>query len=234
MQKYRRLEILGILLVSISIFVLASLLGYNANEEPTISPNIQIENPMGILGLYLAHYLVKLTFGFSTIILPIIGLFWGWFLISKRKLNDLKKGSIYGLIIMVFLSITIATIEIMTSDETEINYISSGLIGGNISQLIIDWLSIWGAILFLASGYLIIFRSYFDFDYHGSYTSIKSKIILSLNKIQFKKEIKKEERKKNDHKKHLKERLNKKIKTENTKVLKSNVNRERNSMEYAK
>ena len=155
MQKYRRLEILGILFVSISIFVLASLLGYNANEEPTISPNIQIENPMGILGLYLAHYLVKLTFGFSTIILPIIGLFWGWFLISKRKLNDLKKGSIYGLIIMVFLSITIATIEIMTSDETEINYISSGLIGGNISQLIIDWLSIWGAILFLISGYLL-------------------------------------------------------------------------------
>ena len=163
MQKYRRLEILGILFVSISIFVLASLLGYNANEEPTISPNIQIENPMGILGLYLAHYLIKLTFGFSTIILPIIGLFWGWFLISKRKLNDLKKGSIYGLIIMVLLSITIATIEIMSSDEIEINYISSGLIGGNISQLIIDWLSIWGAILFLTSGYLIIFRSYFDF-----------------------------------------------------------------------
>ena len=69
MQKYRRLEILGILFVSISIFVLASLVGYNANEEPSISPNIQIENPMGILGLYLSHYLIKLTFGFSTIIL---------------------------------------------------------------------------------------------------------------------------------------------------------------------
>ena len=163
MQKYRRLEILGILFVSISIFILASLLGYNANEEPTISPNIQIENPMGILGLYIAHYLIKLTFGFSTITLPIIGLFWGWFLISKRKLKDLKKGSIYGLIIMVFLSITIATIEILTSNETEINYISSGLIGGNISQLIIDWLSIWGAILFLISGYLIIIRSFYFF-----------------------------------------------------------------------
>ena len=220
MQKYRRLEILGILFVSISIFVLASLLGYNANEEPTISPNIQIENPMGILGLYLAHYLVKLTFGFSTIILPIIGLFWGWFLISKRKLNDLKKGSIYGLTIMVFLSITIATIEIMTSDETEINYISSGLIGGNISQLIIDWLSIWGAILFLISGYLIILRSYFDFDYHGSYKSIKSKIILWLNKFQFKKEIRREESKKLEHKKYLKNRLNEKIKNQNTKVFK--------------
>ena len=87
MQKYRRLEILGILFVSISIFVLASLLGYNANEEPTISQNIQIENPMGILGLYLAHYLVKLTFGFSTIILPIIGLFLGMVFNFKEKIK---------------------------------------------------------------------------------------------------------------------------------------------------
>ena len=222
MQKYRRLEILGILFVSISIFVLASLLGYNANEEPTISPNIQIENPMGILGVYLAHYLIKITFGFSTIIIPIIGLFWGWFLISKRKLNDLKKGSIYGILIMIFLSVTIATIEIISSDEIEINYISSGLIGGNISQLIIDWLSIWGAILFLMSGYLIILRSYFDFDYHGFFTLSKRKINLWVNKLQFKKEIKKSESIKLEHTKNLKARLNEKIKSENTKIFKPN------------
>ena len=64
-------------------FVLVSIIGYNMHEEPTISPNVQIENPMGILGVYISHYLIKLTFGFSTIILPIIGLFWGWFLFSK-------------------------------------------------------------------------------------------------------------------------------------------------------
>ena len=67
MNKHRRLEILGILLVAISVFILVSLIGYNVNEEPTISPNIKIENPMGILGVYIAHYFIKLTFGFSTI-----------------------------------------------------------------------------------------------------------------------------------------------------------------------
>ena len=57
MNKNRRLEILGILIVSISVFILISLLGYNVSEEPTISPNVKIENPMGILGVFISHFL---------------------------------------------------------------------------------------------------------------------------------------------------------------------------------
>ena len=49
MGNERRLEILGILLVALSMFLLVSQLGYNPNEEPTISPNIRPTNPMGIL-----------------------------------------------------------------------------------------------------------------------------------------------------------------------------------------
>ena len=97
MNKNRRLEILGILIVSISVFILISLLGYNASEEPTISPNVKIENPMGILGVFISHYLIKLTFGFSTIILPIIGFFWGWFLFSNRKMKKLKTITFYSI-----------------------------------------------------------------------------------------------------------------------------------------
>ena len=87
MNKNRRLEILGILIVSISVFLLISLLGYNASEEPTISPNVKIENPMGILGVFISHFLIKLSFGFSSITLPIMGIFWGWFLFSKKRLD---------------------------------------------------------------------------------------------------------------------------------------------------
>ena len=57
MNKNRRLEILGILIVSISVFTLISLIGYNVSEEPTISPNVKIENPMGILGVFISHFL---------------------------------------------------------------------------------------------------------------------------------------------------------------------------------
>ena len=49
-MKERKLEILGILSIAISFLVIVSMLGYNAFEDPGISPNIQVENPMGILG----------------------------------------------------------------------------------------------------------------------------------------------------------------------------------------
>ena len=62
MNKNRRLEILGILIVSISVFILISLIGYNVSEEPIISPNVKIENPMGILGVFISHFLIKLSF----------------------------------------------------------------------------------------------------------------------------------------------------------------------------
>ena len=76
MENDRRLEILGILIIALSVFILVSLLGYNSNEEPSISPNIQIDNPMGILGLITSYVLVKKGFGYVSILLPMIGFAW--------------------------------------------------------------------------------------------------------------------------------------------------------------
>ena len=66
MASERRLEIFGILLIAISVFLLFSLLGYNPNEEPSISPNVKVENPMGIFGVTISHVLIKLGFAETT------------------------------------------------------------------------------------------------------------------------------------------------------------------------
>ena len=70
-MKERRLEILGILSVAISLLVFVSLLGYNPNEDPGSSPNVRLENPMGILGVWIAYFFIKLTFGYSSCNLPL-------------------------------------------------------------------------------------------------------------------------------------------------------------------
>ncbi|HIA24082.1 MAG TPA: hypothetical protein EYN76_06830 [Candidatus Marinimicrobia bacterium] len=54
--KDRRLEILGILIITTSLLVFVSLIGYSPSEDPGISPNVQIENPLGILGVYLSYF----------------------------------------------------------------------------------------------------------------------------------------------------------------------------------
>ena len=102
MASDRRLEIFGILIIAVSVFLLFSLLGYNPNEEPSISPNVKIENPMGILGLVIAHVFVKLGFGYVTVVIPIFGLLWGWTLFAKKKYENLIKISQYG-ILFIFL-----------------------------------------------------------------------------------------------------------------------------------
>ena len=91
MENERRLEILGILTIALSVFISVSLIGYNTSEEPSISSNVQVTNPMGILGIFTSHLFIKLGFGFSTIVIPLLGFAWGWFLFSKKELTEIKE-----------------------------------------------------------------------------------------------------------------------------------------------
>ena len=155
MENERRLEILGILTIALSVFILVSLSGYNPSEEPSISSNVQVTNPMGILGIFTSHLFIKLGFGYSTIIIPLLGFAWGWFLFSKKELTEIIRGSAYGLGIMVLISVTVGVLSIQVTGEEPVSYLGSGLVGGVLAELFLDWLSIWGTALFLIAGYLI-------------------------------------------------------------------------------
>ena len=175
MQEERRLEILGILIIALSVFVLVSIGGYNPSEEPSISSNVQVTNPMGILGIFTAHFFIKLGFGFSSIIIPLLGLVWGWFLFAKKELADVIRGTNYGLGTMALLSVTIGVFSIQLPMEDAVSYNVSGLIGGVLAKLALDWLSIWGTSLFLIAGFLMIIRGYFNLDYYGPFVNAKEK-----------------------------------------------------------
>ena len=176
MQEERRLEILGILIIALSVFVLVSIGGYNPSEEPSISSNIQVTNPMGILGIFTAHYFIKIGFGFSSIIIPLLGLVWGWFLFSKKELAEIIRGTYYGLGSMLLISVSVGVLSIqLASEDTVGYYLASGLIGGNIAYLFLHMLSIWGTSLFLIAGFLMIIRGYFNLDYYGPFITAKEK-----------------------------------------------------------
>ena len=114
MENERRLEILGILIIALAVFILVSITGYNANEEPSIVffKDNKVVNSMGPLGVLTSHLFIKLGFGYASIILPILGLVWGWFLFAKKNWKELIRGSLYGLGTMFLISITIGVISI--------------------------------------------------------------------------------------------------------------------------
>ena len=192
MKNERRLEILGILIIALSFFLLLSIIGYNQNEEPSISSGIQIENPMGILGVFISHLFIKLGFGYNVIILPFLGFAWGWFLFSKKDMTLLLRVSKFSLILMVLLSLNTGVLIYFYADEGK-NYIISGLIGGNLAGLLISFLSIWGTILFILVAYLILVRAYFNLDYYRPFKLLNAKwIIWKTKKIESDKEKEKE------------------------------------------
>ena len=90
-MKERRLEILGILLITVSLLILISFLGYNSNEDPGISPNVKIENPLGILGLWISYFFIKLGFGYMSYVLPILGIIWGVWFISHKVYDAISR-----------------------------------------------------------------------------------------------------------------------------------------------
>ena len=175
MQEERRLEILGILITALSVFVLVSIGGYESSEAPSISPNVERTNPMGILGIFTAHFFIKLGFGYSSIIIPLLGFVWGWFLFAKKELGDVVRGTNYGLGTMALLSVTIGVFSIQLLTEEAVKYKFSGLTGGVLAKFALDWLSIWGTSLFLISGFLMLFRGYFNLDYYAPFVNAKEK-----------------------------------------------------------
>ncbi|MDA8753910.1 DNA translocase FtsK 4TM domain-containing protein, partial [Candidatus Marinimicrobia bacterium] len=171
MNNQRRLEILGILLITISLFFFISFVGYNANEEPSISPNIVIENSMGIFGVFISHIFIKLGFGYVSILIPFCGFLWGWFLFSKKKIDQLFKMTKFFFISIVLISFTIGTFINYISPQDK-NYLPSGLIGGNLAELFISFFSELGTFLFIIVSFLVLLRGYFDLNYYKPFENL--------------------------------------------------------------
>jgi len=170
-MKERRLEILGILSIAISLLVFASLIGYNPNEDPGISPNVRVENPMGILGVWIAYFFIKLTFGYSSFILPLLTISWGIWFFTHKEFEAISRLSGYLVGVVVLSSITFGTAQIFRYGIDDNTYRFSGLIGGLISQFIYDFVGGIGIVIVLLALWLVLIRGYFGFSY---YEPIKS------------------------------------------------------------
>ena len=108
-MNYRSQEILGILLCVLAVFVLLSFLTYNPLETPSgLSPAIAKQNIMGIFGIYTSYYLMKFTFGWGTLFLPLVILISGYTLFTRREWKTSLRISGYlaglGIWVSIFLA----------------------------------------------------------------------------------------------------------------------------------
>ena len=108
---------------------------------------------------------------------------------------------------MVLLSLSIAVGSILILDQSPNRYYLSGQIGGNLGDFFLDWLKIWGTIILLITSYLILIRSYFNFDFYAPIQQIFTQWDERKKRINIEKDRKDKEKAKRKHTQELKEKI---------------------------
>ena len=165
MKDKLKIQIIGWLLLIVSMLVAGSMIGYDLTEEPSLVAQ-KINNPFNILGVYIGFYLMKLGFGYAALLFPVILATVSYYLISNFSFNLLKLLK-FQLCLLVLLSITLSFFNNLSSlSELKLieDYGLSGLLGGLLLGLIFDWTGFLGSILILFSSYVLIIVTFFEID----------------------------------------------------------------------
>ena len=165
MKNKLKIQIIGWLLLIVSMLVAGSMIGYDLTEEPSLVAQ-KINNPFNILGVHIGFYLMKLGFGYASLLFPVILATISYYLISNFSFNLLKLLK-FQLCLLVLLSITLSFFNNLSSlYELKLieDYGLSGLLGGLLLGLIFDWTGFFGSILILFSSYVLIIVTFFEID----------------------------------------------------------------------
>jgi len=117
LTESRKMEILGILVMAIGGLIGLSIVTYHASDYPLIQSistdslfklnqgvALRIQNGLGVIGAYLAHFFVYLLFGYMSIIVALIILGYGWFIFRNRDISHMLWPTAYGIWAMVLFS----------------------------------------------------------------------------------------------------------------------------------
>jgi len=173
-MKDRRNEIAGILLILLSLFVLLSLISYNPSEEPTISPQVSITNRTGIIGVYVSHFLVKMTIGYISYIFPILGLLWGWWMVSRKSFRDLTRLTLYAIGFAFLTSVAIGIPAVSKGITGTASYRYAGLVGGVVAKLLHDFVGSIVAVLIVLITGLVLVSMYFQWSFYNPIEKLSS------------------------------------------------------------
>ena len=174
MTKDKRFEILGILIITVSLLVLLSFFGHNPSEDPGISPNVKVENPMGLLGVWISYLFIKLGFGYSSFILPVLTGIWGIWFFMHKDFQSIGRPSVFILAATALASITLGYLQIVYYGLDSLSFTFSGMTGGVIAILFHDFVGGIGSFLIIAALWLVLIRSYFNLSFYVPFKKMYS------------------------------------------------------------
>ncbi|MDQ7066445.1 MAG: DNA translocase FtsK [candidate division KSB1 bacterium] len=144
-------EIFGILLMTLALLVLISLVSYDPAEEPSGLGLIPIRNAMGIVGVYISYFLIKLLIGYSSVVIPFLLFAWGWNRFRGNDPQRLARITLFVLATALYLATIMGLPQAADPENTRFGFEFSGLVGGFFASKLYQFFGTIGSIIILIS-----------------------------------------------------------------------------------
>jgi S-DNA-T family DNA segregation ATPase FtsK/SpoIIIE len=151
--------ILGLFLMLFALFLAASFSSFLVNGQEDQSQlsnfadkNVTVKNLLGKIGASLSHLLIENGFGLATFYLPVLLFFTGLLIFFKGGLKRIRKYWVWGILGMLWLSITLAFLVPKKP-------ILGGIVGFQMNDYLQQFLGKTGlllSLLFLLISYMVI------------------------------------------------------------------------------
>ncbi|MDX9780664.1 MAG: DNA translocase FtsK 4TM domain-containing protein, partial [bacterium] len=153
----RQREVLGFLLIVLSVLLTLSFGSYSERDELLMNHYSLIDNNMGIAGVFISYFFIKLGVGyFAWGLIPLI-FAWGVFTLFKWKKSVLKRCTAFMIPMILFLSVLFSIDPIAKNGlQMDSGFIPGGFVGGTFAVFLSDWIGITPAILLLIAAILIL------------------------------------------------------------------------------
>lgn len=150
-------DFLGVGTAGFAIFALISMISYSPHDpsfHQFSSQGGDIQNYGGLVGSYLADGLVRI-FGTGAFVFPLVAILVGWAVIRRQEFRRWPLVLLFG---SIFLSGLCALLALQFKHDPYFgtDIATGGLVGAQVSQWLVLWLSVVGAHLLLM---LILFIS---------------------------------------------------------------------------
>jgi len=164
----RQSEILGFILIVISVLFALSLASYSMRDELILTHHTLIDNAMGFAGVLISSILIKWGVGyFAWGLIPLI-FAWGVFILFKINNRILRRSTWFVMGLIVLLSI------LFSLDTVSESLRHFPLLTGMIAYSLSDWFGIAPTIIILITSIIILTSGYFRFSLIAPIASLKA------------------------------------------------------------
>ena len=198
----KKKRILGILLIVFSFFIILSIISYSKSDEARISPGFwsdfwniisnsnnesnklaEINNWMGIAGVYISFFFIRSIIGYFSIVLPAVIFLWGLRFFKKLDFRILIHLSNFFLITGLILSsfFGVLSLHYTTISNNDELY---GNVGKQLGIIFNRFLGGAGSIIFLITLMVAILIFAFDIKIENIFRFIMNLFNKSVEKIK--------------------------------------------------